>query len=46
MLSMHPEEFQDIYNDTILEAKEMSKNMGDKNYKSCIYVTMLKKQMR
>lgn len=30
MLSMLPEEFQDIYNDTIPEAKEMRKKMGDK----------------
>lgn len=28
MLSMLPEEFQDIYNDTIPEAKEMRKKMG------------------
>jgi len=33
MLSMLPEEFQDIYDDTIPEAKEMSKKMGDKNYR-------------
>ena len=33
ILSMLPEEFQDIYDDTIPEAKEMSKNMGDKNYR-------------
>lgn len=32
MLSMLPEEFQDIYNDTIPEAKEMRKKMGDKVY--------------
>lgn len=30
MLSMLPEEFQDIYNDTIPEANEMRKKMGDK----------------
>lgn len=30
MLSMLPEEFQDIYDDTIPEAKEMHKKMGDK----------------
>ena len=30
MLSMLPEEFQDIYDDTIPEAKEMCKKMGDK----------------
>lgn len=30
MLSMLPEEFQDIYNDTIPEAKVMRKKMGDK----------------
>lgn len=30
MLSMLPEEFQDIYDDTIPEAKEMRKKMGDK----------------
>ena len=29
MLSMLPEEFQDIYDDTIPEAKEMCKKMGD-----------------
>ena len=41
MLSMLPEEFQDIFDDTIPEAKEMRKKMGDKNYKSmhlCYYV--------
>ena len=30
MFSMLPEEFQDIYDDTIPEAKEMRKKMGDK----------------
>ena len=30
MLSMLPEEFQDIYDDTIPEAKEMRKKMGKK----------------
>ena len=30
MLSMLPEEFQDIYDDTIPKAKEMRKKMGDK----------------
>ena len=30
MLSMLPEEFQDIYDDTIPEAKEMRKKKGDK----------------
>ena len=30
MLSMLPEEFQDVYDDTIPEAKEMRKKMGDK----------------
>lgn len=30
MLSMLPEEFQDIYNDTIPEAKEICKKMGKK----------------
>ena len=30
MLSMLPEEFQDAYDDTIPEAKEMRKKMGDK----------------
>ena len=30
MLSMLPEEFQDIYNDTIPEAKEIRKKKGDK----------------
>ena len=30
MLSMLPEEFQDIYDDTIPEAKKMRKKMGDK----------------
>ena len=37
MLSMLPEEFQDVYDDTIPEAKEIRK----KNYKSmylCCYV--------
>lgn len=32
MLSMLPEKFQDIYDDTIPEAKEIRKKMGDKNY--------------
>lgn len=38
---MLPEEFQDIYDDTIPEAKEIRKKMRDKNYKSmhlCCYV--------
>ena len=30
MLSMLPEEFQDVYDDTILEAKEIRKKMGKK----------------
>ena len=30
MLSMLPEKFQDIYGDTIPEAKEMRKKKGDK----------------
>ena len=30
MLSMLPKEFQDIYDDTIPEAKEIRKNMGKK----------------
>lgn len=30
ILSMLPEEFQDIYDDTIPEAKEMRKKKGDK----------------
>lgn len=30
MLSMLPEEFQDIYDDTIPEAKEIRKKMGKK----------------
>lgn len=30
ILSILPEEFQDIYDDTIPEAKEMCKKMGDK----------------
>lgn len=30
MLSMLPDEFQDIYDDTIPEAKEMRKKKGDK----------------
>lgn len=30
MLSMLPEEFQDIYDDTIPEAKEVRKKMGKK----------------
>lgn len=30
MLSMLPEEFQDVYDDTIPKAKEMRKKMGDK----------------
>ena len=34
ILSMLPEEFQDIYDDTIPEAKEIRKKMRDKNYKS------------
>lgn len=41
MLSMLPEEFQDIYDDTIPEAKKIRKKMRDKNYKSmhlCCYV--------
>ena len=33
ILSMLPEEFQDIYDDTIPEAKEIRKKMRDKNYK-------------
>lgn len=41
ILSMLPKEFQDIYVDTIPEAKEMRKKIRDKNYKSmhlCCYV--------
>lgn len=41
MLLMLPEEFQDIYDDTIPEAKKIRKKMRDKNYKSmhlCCYV--------
>lgn len=41
ILSMLSEEFQDIYDDTIPEAKEIRKKMRDKNYKSmhlCCYV--------
>ena len=41
ILSMLPEEFQDIYDDTIPEAKKIRKKMRDKNYKSmhlCCYV--------
>ena len=41
ILSMLPEEFQDVYDDTIPEAKEIRKKMRDKNYKSmllCRYV--------
>ena len=46
ILSMLPEEFQNVYDDTIPEAKEIRKKMRDKNYNPCIYVAMLKKQMR
>ena len=41
ILSMLPEEFQNVYDDTIPEAKEIRKKMRDKNYKSmhlCCYV--------
>ena len=41
ILSMLPEEFQNVYDDTIPEAKEIRKKMRDKNYKSmlpCYYV--------
>lgn len=31
MLSMLPEEFQDVYDDTIPEAKEIRKKMGKKD---------------
>ncbi|MBV3389325.1 hypothetical protein [Segatella copri] len=45
ILSMLPEEFQNVYDDTIPEAKEIRKKMRDKNYKS-MHLAMLKKQMR
>ena len=32
MLSMLPEEFQDIYDDTIPEAKEIRKKMGEEGF--------------
>lgn len=41
ILSMLPEEFQNVYDDTIPEVKEIHKKMRDKNYKSmhlCCYV--------
>ena len=41
ILSMLLKEFQDIYDDTIPEAKEIRKKIRDKNYKSmhlCCYV--------
>ena len=41
ILSMLLEEFQDIYDDTIPEAKEIRKKIREKNYKSmhlCCYV--------
>ena len=41
ILSILPKEFQDIYDDTIPEAKEIRKKIRDKNYKSmhlCCYV--------
>lgn len=43
MLSMLPEEFQDIYDDTIPEAKEIRKKMGKKvsSVKSYVYASML-----
>ena len=34
ILSMLPEEFQDVYDDTIPEAKEIRKKIREKNYKS------------
>lgn len=37
MLSIHPEEFQDIYDDTIPEAKEVRKKMGNKTYSAPSY---------
>ena len=44
ILSMLPEEFQDVYDDTIPEAKEIRKKIREKNYK-CMYLCS-KKQMR
>ena len=42
MLSMLPEEFQDVYDDTIPKAKEMRKKMGDKvNTFSRLYMWMV-----
>ena len=44
ILLMLPEEFQDVYDDTIPEAKEIRKKIREKNYKS-MYLCW-KKQMR
>lgn len=38
MLSMLPEEFQDIYDDTIPEAKEIRKKMGKKVFRKVLFL--------
>lgn len=38
ILSMLPEEFQDVYDDTIPEAKEMRKKMGKKVYRKVLFL--------